>query len=762
MAFQFTPGAFLSRVLSESFGLTDAQTKAIQTAKSESFSLSDSKLFDLARTINEEFNFNEELTKSILKEFIETANLFTNLPKPIAHWKLNEISGAYDSIGTNDGTLQNGAVPGVDGKIGKAVQFDGSNDYINIPNSAGDLNFNKEGIYTFAFWSKASDTGPNGIFKMQKVGMLVEYGSTFDFIDTVTPGWTRWKFANTGYVNNWKHYALVYNGQTQTIKLYIDGIEANTNQNNYNWDSNTNSTGSVTIGQWYNYNGTIDDARIYNQELTQSQINKIYNSGRGTENDYQPQINFSTIKSISENLSISTTDSINKDISRGLNETYSLTDTILKTIEREFAEELSLADDLEAVKIVIKNLLESLSLSDSKSFQITKQVTEIMDLSDGDVKLIQRIFEELFGVSATITKQMQRLFTEEVTLNEQRLMGFSREFAESITLSENFIKQTEREFTESITMSENRSVSLIKVLSENLLFNDQILRDIQRTIIEQYSFLDYLDPKKITVKNLSEILSLTDSKSFDISKVISEIMTLSDGDAKLIQRLFSESFGFSESVEKQIEKMFLESMSLTDEKTLSIAKQLTEGMSLTGTISKSITRELLDSIGLSDGDSPITINKILSESFSLEDNFIKFLTSWINTNSIRSDLQAIIQDEGVEATLIRQTTTTDNQGGVTAVSEEEYEIYMVSQGILRSDRQIHNMGLALPGTERVFLFHSYPNSITGNGTLIPRVGDLIKDDEEIYWRIEEITAEHEMNGSEIFKSVLIKKVDLTQ
>jgi len=39
---------------------------------------------------------------------------------------------------------------------------------------------------------------------------------------------------------------------------------------------------------------------------------------------------------------------------------------------------------------------------------------------------------------------------------------------------------------------------------------------------------------------------------------------------------------------------------------------------------------------------------------------------------------------------------------------------------------------------------------------------MIKDDEDKYWRIETIQAEHEMDGSEIFKSALIKRVDLEQ
>ncbi len=129
---------------------------------------------------------------------------------------------------------------------------------------------------------------------------------------------------------------------------------------------------------------------------------------------------------------------------------------------------------------------------------------------------------------------------------------------------------------------------------------------------------------------------------------------------------------------------------------------------------------------------------------------------------LRYSLQTIIQEDGIEATLIRQTETTDTTGAVTAVSEQEYTIYMSINDILRDDRQIHDMGLAVPGSAKIFLFHEYPDSITGNGVVSVQVGDMIKDDEDQYWRVETISGEREMEGSEIFKSEIIKKVEMDQ
>lgn len=93
----------------------------------------------------------------------------------VAHWRLDETSGniAYDSSGNgHDGTLQ-GDAQWTSGRIGGALDFDGSDDYVDIAYSPA-LSLNE---FTFSAWVNiAVEPGVFGVF-----GTRVGGDTTFDF-----------------------------------------------------------------------------------------------------------------------------------------------------------------------------------------------------------------------------------------------------------------------------------------------------------------------------------------------------------------------------------------------------------------------------------------------------------------------------------------------------------------------------------------------------------------------------------------------------
>ena len=90
---------------------------------------------------------------------------------PVAHWRFDDAGGptAYDeSTNNNDGTLTAGALGSQtaagqmwypQGKIGAALEFDGTDDYVNM----GDVNaFDGLSDMSYSFWAKSTSSAPVG------------------------------------------------------------------------------------------------------------------------------------------------------------------------------------------------------------------------------------------------------------------------------------------------------------------------------------------------------------------------------------------------------------------------------------------------------------------------------------------------------------------------------------------------------------------------------------------------------------------------
>jgi hypothetical protein len=197
----------------------------------------------------------------------------------VGYWKFDEGSGnvAYDTSDyANDGTI-NGGPEWVAGKIGAALEFDGSDDYVDCGN-APSLNIN--GNITIAAWVKTTSTAH---------GYFVSKGTTWDEIGHYAIGQEynvpltfQLEIAGSGgaveldsnvAVNDGQWHYIVGTYDESVLKVYVDGVEENTMAGT---NSLTGSAiGGLTIGQRGGGNiisGIIDEVRIYNQALTEPEI----------------------------------------------------------------------------------------------------------------------------------------------------------------------------------------------------------------------------------------------------------------------------------------------------------------------------------------------------------------------------------------------------------------------------------------------------------------------------------------------------------
>ena len=189
-----------------------------------------------------------------------------------------------DRVGTNHGTLRNGTsyAPGI---VGEAFSLDGVDDYISVSDSGawafGTNNFAIE------LWANFSAVGNNHIaFVANDEGGGLKNKWIFwrNFsgvlqlqINYPTGGGSVGSAAFSPILNQWYHLAVTRNGSTFTF--YVNGSAVSTNVSTINIpDPNA----PLTIGQaegTFNFNGLLDETRIYNRALFASEIQAIYQAG---------------------------------------------------------------------------------------------------------------------------------------------------------------------------------------------------------------------------------------------------------------------------------------------------------------------------------------------------------------------------------------------------------------------------------------------------------------------------------------------------
>jgi hypothetical protein len=215
----------------------------------------------------------------------------------VGYWSFDEGTGttAYDSSGNgNDGALMNGSA-WVDGKIGKALRFDGLDDYVEIPDSP-ELRLNESKGLTVMLWFYRTSYPQydNVLVSKQVYPGWVEY--QLDLINTGDLEFKTWSgFDNVviGSVsvpdaNKWYHVAYVMNDTHWGF--YVNGTLENSGTTSYDlYISNSNFTIGKDIGTAA-FNGTIDEVKIYNRSLTAEEICAEYTrTGPGSRFTIQTQ-----------------------------------------------------------------------------------------------------------------------------------------------------------------------------------------------------------------------------------------------------------------------------------------------------------------------------------------------------------------------------------------------------------------------------------------------------------------------------------------
>ncbi len=198
------------------------------------------------------------------------------VPGLVASYAFDDGAGsnATDaSGGGNPGTLVGGTWAA--GKVGSAVSLNGNSDRVDLPPLG---TFYKSGFTLEAWVKKTSalrvDTGIVGTWSSGANGgpMLWVDHVTGHYYLTLNQGLSN--YLDSGVVPNagsWQHVAATYDGST--AKIYVDGVLAASKAFSGNvGDSNTWRIGAYGSSPTGNFDGSIDEVRIYNRALTAAQL----------------------------------------------------------------------------------------------------------------------------------------------------------------------------------------------------------------------------------------------------------------------------------------------------------------------------------------------------------------------------------------------------------------------------------------------------------------------------------------------------------
>ena len=235
----------------------------------------------------------DQTTGAITKGTDLTLSPLFNPSGLVGYWKFDEGSGASstDSSGNNNPGSLISSPTWTTGKVGEALSFNGSTNYVNVGDpTSGILDFGT-GDFTIAAWFKL-DVLPGTFTAIVNKGAASIVGYS---LSVTSANYLSGSIQATGGTNQnvssissalsvgvWTHGVAVFD-RDDNIYIYKDGVNVVTSDYSAgNTNSISNST-AFNIGARsgsYKFPGLIDEVRVYSRTLSAAEIMALYNATR--------------------------------------------------------------------------------------------------------------------------------------------------------------------------------------------------------------------------------------------------------------------------------------------------------------------------------------------------------------------------------------------------------------------------------------------------------------------------------------------------
>jgi hypothetical protein len=206
----------------------------------------------------------------------------------VGYWSFDLMNSTHvfdNSTYGNNGTFQGGLsdVNQVHGKFGKALSFDGVDDYVAIDKNIGNVNaFTTEAwIYLKSYPQLSTDQSQIIRDPYVAVDNATHKVKVYNYGVNDVNGDGYYYGNSTIGLNQWYHIATTFDNSTGEYRIYINGILDAVTLGKYgapqiNFD---NIGGEPTCCGGRYFNGTIDEVRIWNRALSPEEINASYHAG---------------------------------------------------------------------------------------------------------------------------------------------------------------------------------------------------------------------------------------------------------------------------------------------------------------------------------------------------------------------------------------------------------------------------------------------------------------------------------------------------
>lgn len=226
------------------------------------------------------FDSTNKVISSTGQAYGVTRKLEITIPiNPVAWWKLDEIIGdkTPDASGNNnEAELENGPTL-TTGKIGQALSFNGVNQYLEVSNSPT-LTYVSGNPITMIAWLKPNlPITPRNIFGKEGPNLALRIRSSFE-VDVWVGSSTSPVLNVPSITSQWYMIAYTYSSSAGSTLYWFDPSSPTPIIGN-SAAIPVSDSDDVLIGNGYQnlyFNGLLDEVRIYNQALSEAQIQAIY------------------------------------------------------------------------------------------------------------------------------------------------------------------------------------------------------------------------------------------------------------------------------------------------------------------------------------------------------------------------------------------------------------------------------------------------------------------------------------------------------